>query len=651
MKRLLFSLLLALFAAPIARAAEVRAAEVLVLCYHDVRDDVAGDPLQTIPQVGQFPRVTPGIVTHLDADQYATSTRNLAAHFDWLSAHGYHVISLQQLIDARNGQSELPNRAVLLTFDDGLRSSYTKVFPLLKAYHYPAVIAVVGAWVDLPEDGKVDFGPRLFTHDDFVTWEQLRQMQASGLVEIASHTYDLHRGIAANPQGNEIPAVLIHGYDAQTKHYETDDEYVARLRADLVHSVNEIRAQLGRAPRAVMWPYGAYTEVSDTIATSLGMPISFTLGIPVSFPNKSFGAAGLEAVPRMVLMSNPIAANLAWSIQHPFVKSGIRAVQIDLDYIYDSDPVQQERNLSSLLDRIKTLDVTQVWLQAFADPRGTNVAAEVYFPNSHLPVRADLFSRVAWQLRTRCGVEVYAWLPVLAWQLPDSSMQARLRISPRSGVKAEAPVRLNPFLPETRSIVGDLYADLARAAPIAGLLFNDDAILRDTDDLGAHAPPPGPGRTQALIAFTDELKTRVQRWRPQVATARNLFAEPVVHPQSESWYAQSLPAFLSAYNEVALMAMPLLENVKVGNSWLAKLAHQVGAVPGGFNRTVFELQTVDWQTGKPITTGKLAGQMQLLQSRGVLHLAYYPDDLHKNHPDIAILFSAFSASDYPARRP
>jgi hypothetical protein len=63
MKRLLFSFLLALFAAPITRAAEVRAAEVLVLCYHDVRDDVQGNPLQTIPEVGQFPRVTPGIVT------------------------------------------------------------------------------------------------------------------------------------------------------------------------------------------------------------------------------------------------------------------------------------------------------------------------------------------------------------------------------------------------------------------------------------------------------------------------------------------------------------------------------------------------------------------------------------------------------------
>jgi poly-beta-1,6-N-acetyl-D-glucosamine N-deacetylase len=639
-------LILALFAAGSARADDV-----LVLCYHDVRDDVEGNPLQVLPNVGQFPHVTPGVAAHLDADQYAISTRNLAGNFDWLSAHGYHVISLAQLIDARNGGAALPDKAVLLTFDDGLRSAYTKVFPLLKAYRYPAVMAVVGAWVDLTTDGKVDFGPRLFTRDDFVTWAQLKEMQESGLVEIASHTYNLHRGISANPQGNQIPAVIVPAYDQGTRQYETVAEYSARIRADLSHSAEEIRAQLGHAPRAVMWPYGGYTQVSDTIAASLGMPVSFTLGLPVTFPDRPFGTTGLQAIPRLVLMSNPAAENLAWSIQHPILKGDIRAVQVDLDYIYDPEPDQQERNLSGLLERIKTLNVTQVWLQAFADPSGSNVAAQVYFPNNHLPMRADLFSRVAWQLRTRCGVSVYAWLPVLAWQLPDTAMQARLQIAPKAGVKAQSPARLNPYLPQSRGVIGDLYEDLARNAPIAGVLFNDDAVLRDTDDLGALTPEPGPARTRALIEFTNELKVRVQRWRPEIATARNLFAEPVLHPQSESWYAQSLPAFLTAYNEVVLMAMPAMENSRKPNSWLGNLATQVGSVPGGFNRTVFELQTVDWRTQKPIATRELGRQMQLLQSKGVLHLAYYPDDAEKSNPDIPKLIPAFSASDFPATQP
>ena len=55
---------------------------LLVLSYHDIRDDVAakGDP-----------------------DAYAVSTQNFAAHLDWLSAHGYHPVSLSQLITASKG--------------------------------------------------------------------------------------------------------------------------------------------------------------------------------------------------------------------------------------------------------------------------------------------------------------------------------------------------------------------------------------------------------------------------------------------------------------------------------------------------------------------------------------------------------------------
>src|SRR5208282_920800 len=127
--------LCALFARYSASAADTPAA-VVVLCYHDVRNDVGAKAVRSSAQSGGI--TTSGIRSALDPDQFTTSTRNLAAHFDWLMAHGYHVISLQQLIDARSGLGTLPNKPVLLTFDDGLRSAYTAVFPLLKAFKYPA---------------------------------------------------------------------------------------------------------------------------------------------------------------------------------------------------------------------------------------------------------------------------------------------------------------------------------------------------------------------------------------------------------------------------------------------------------------------------------------------------------------------------------
>ncbi|MGB6134360.1 MAG: poly-beta-1,6-N-acetyl-D-glucosamine N-deacetylase PgaB [Acidobacteriaceae bacterium] len=619
-----------------------RPEDVIVLCYHDVRDKVGTRQLLNPAQKASADIVAPGVGSSLDAEQFTTSTHNLAGHFDWLRSHGYHVISLQQLIDARSGRGTLPDKAVLLTFDDGLRSAYTNVFPLLKAYKFPAVMAVVGAWTDLPDDGKVDNGAHPLTREDFATWDELREMQDSGLVEIASHTYNQHHGILANPQGNMIPAVVTHEYRPLTHDYESDEEYIARLRADLARNSDEIREKLGHAPRAIMWPYGEYSQVSDEIAASLGMTVSFTLGDQIHYAK-----ASMEAIPRILMMSNATVGDLTWELRQPAPDAIVRAVQVDLDYIYDPDPKQQERNLGLLLDRIQAMGATQVWLQAFADPDGKDSAAAVYFPNRVLPMRADLFSRVAWQLRTRCGVEVYAWMPVLGWRLPNAAQQARLEIRPRPGVAPENPVRLNPFLPETRQIVDTLYEDLARSSPLSGILFHDDAVLRDTDELGPAAPAPGPTRTQALIDFTSELKAHAQRWRPSIRTARNLFAEPVLDPASETWYAQSLPAFLKAYDEVALMAMPEMENVNHPNRWLLKLAARVSATPGGMDRTVFELQTVDWRNhDHPIPTSELVREMRLLQDHGVRHLGYYPDDFAKNNPRLEVLEPEFSASDF-----
>lgn len=621
--------------------------DVTVICYHDVRDNVgAADS-----RAGKSPGEIYSGYSNLDPDQYAISTRNLASQFDWLAAHGYHVISLQQLIDARNGKAKLPDRAVLLTFDDGLKSTYSKVFPLLKAYGYHAVVAVVGSWADLAPGKKVAYDYRTFTRDDFASWEELREMDRSGLVEIGSHSWGLHEGISADPQGNQIPAVLTHLFNSRTHEYETDAEYSARIKADLTRSVKEIESQIGHAPRALMWPYGAYTKPAEDIARSLGLSVSFTLNLPVTFPNRRFGSAGFAAIPRLVMISNPSPGDLDWSLRHLELRSNVRAVQVDLDYVYDPNLVQQEKNLSALLDRIKKLHPTQVWLQAFADPDGTGAPSAVYFPNRELPVRADLFARVAWQLRSRCGVEVYAWMTSLAWQLPDKNLQAKLQIKPKRGVAIETPVRLNPFLSPTRQIVGDIFEDLGRSAPIAGILFSDDAILRDTDDLGAAAPAPGPSRTEALIQFTNELADRVRRWSPEIAVARNLFAEPVIHPNAESWYAQSLPAFLANYDLTAIMAMPRLEKAKRPNRWLTRLVKVVGMQPNGIPKTVFEVQAVDWNKKMPLETRQFTDQIKVLQDRGVLHLAYYPDDFEKDNPALGSLIPVFSASTNPAAQP
>lgn len=590
---------------------------LLVLSYHDIRDDVAerGDP-----------------------DQYATSTQNFAAHLDWLAGHGYHPVSMEQVVQAAHGGAVLPDKPVLLTFDDGLRSLYTRAFPLLRAYGYPALAAVVTSWVDMPAGQTMDYGPRPFGHDDFVTWAQLREMQDSGLVEVASHSNALHNGIPSNPQGNSQPAAITRLYDPATGRYEDEQAYVARVRADLARSAGQIRSHLGRAPRAVVWPYAAYNGVTNKLADELGMPITFDLE-GRSSPLQS----DLHGLSRNLVQSNPGVGDLARDLRMQQRDDGIRALQVDLDGVYDPDPAQLERNLDVLVERVKRIKPSHVFLQAFADPDGNGSADALYFPNHYLPMRADLFNRVAWQLRTRAEVKVYAWLPVLGYELPDAAQREALRL--RGGAHDDT-FRLDFSKPQVRTIIRGIYTDLGVSAYFEGLLFHDDAYLRDTELVGLGQNDPGQ-RTRALIDFTSELTAAAGQWRPKLKTVRNLFAEPVLHPESEAWWAQRLDLFNQAYTYTAVMAMPWMEGARQPERWLDGLVAAVRQSDPRMDHTLFELQTVDWNTKKPIPPERLKAQVRRLLAAGVRHVAWYPDDFIGNVPSMEDAREGISARDFP----
>ena len=84
---------------------------------------------------------------------------------------------------------------------------------------YPALVAVITDYVDMAPGRTIDYGYRPFGHDDFLTWEQLREMKDSGLIELASHTDNQHHGVQSNPQGNSTPAVITRAYDPATGRY------------------------------------------------------------------------------------------------------------------------------------------------------------------------------------------------------------------------------------------------------------------------------------------------------------------------------------------------------------------------------------------------------------------------------------------------
>lgn len=597
-------------------------------------------------------------------------TANLILQFNWLRENGYQPVSVDQILTAHDGGTPLPEKAVLLSFDDGFTSFTERVLPILRAYQWPAVLAPVGQWLRTPVDQPVDFGGYNAPREYFLTVEQLREVAASGLVELAVHTDNMHYGQLANPQGNTQPTAASLRYLEDQQRYETVDEFRTRIRADVQQISALIRSVSGRDPRVWVWPYGAASGMALSIIEDEGYQIALTLQPGLS------DMSTLEDGARLLIDADPAIDQFARLVANIEEKAPHRVVHVDLDYVYDPDPVQQERNVGLLVQRIADLRPSTVFLQAYADPKGDGTVHELYFPNRHLPMRADLFNRVAWQLRTRANTDIYAWMPVLSYDIPG--LPRVLRYDPETGTTAVSPdqyQRLSPFDPRVRQVITEIYEDLSAQANFVGVLFHDDAVMSDFEDAGPAAleayAKAGLGdsisalradddtlwkwtrfKSRYLTDFTLELAQRVRAVRgPQVKTARNIFALPILEPYSETWFAQNLDDFLGAYDWTAPMAMPLMEGVplKESDAWLAALVAKIAERPGALERTLFELQARDWSStpNRPVSGEQLRSWIRTLQWHGVRHYGYYPDDFHNDQPLLKTIRPAIANSWSP----
>ena len=133
----------------------------------------------------------------------------------FLKQNGYHLAAEHDIVHARQTGHTHIEKPVLLTFDDGYADNYTQLFPLLKKYQAPALIFLVTDRIGTP---------------GYLTWEQVRQMQASGLVAFGSHTCS-HRRLRS-----------------------LSDEEIVK---EITQSKQILEEKLGRPVYSFCYPYGA----------------------------------------------------------------------------------------------------------------------------------------------------------------------------------------------------------------------------------------------------------------------------------------------------------------------------------------------------------------------------------------------------------
>jgi peptidoglycan/xylan/chitin deacetylase (PgdA/CDA1 family) len=169
---------------------------------------------------------------------FDTTLETLRSQFEAIRRGGFHVITLDALRDHLTRGTRVPSRPLVLTFDDNGAGIYENAFPLLKQYRFPATLFVHTNFV-----GKT-------TSKRHNTWDQLREMQRSGLIAVQSLT--------AN-----------HPEDLRTLS-DADVTHEFRL------SKFSLERRLGKPVYAFAYPYDNYDDRVARLARAAGFALGFT---------------------------------------------------------------------------------------------------------------------------------------------------------------------------------------------------------------------------------------------------------------------------------------------------------------------------------------------------------------------------------------
>ncbi|MBU5451313.1 polysaccharide deacetylase family protein [Acetivibrio sp. MSJd-27] len=188
---------------------------------------------------------------------YVISTQELENDLKYIKEKGYEAILMQDLIDYVNGKKELPAKPILVTFDDGYESNYKYAFPLLKKYNMKAVISVIGYWSEL-------YSTETHKHINYshLTWEEIKELHDSGIVEIQNHTYNLHS--LENRKGTKM------------QKGETFEHYSDLLKQDLGKNQELLCKATGVYPNTFTYPFGYVSKESFTIIKEMGFQASLS---------------------------------------------------------------------------------------------------------------------------------------------------------------------------------------------------------------------------------------------------------------------------------------------------------------------------------------------------------------------------------------
>ncbi|MEF9991804.1 MAG: polysaccharide deacetylase family protein [Peptostreptococcaceae bacterium] len=177
----------------------------------------------------------------------------------YLKENGYTTINTKDLEKFIKGEKNIPDKSVMITADDGYRSNYKVMYPILKKLNMKATIFIIGQSIDNSKNTQNQV-PKL-------TWGDIGEMYKSGLIDIECHTYNSHvKGNTPSGEKGIFSSAIIG---------ESEREYEKRINEDIKKNINSIEANLNYKPKAFAYPYGEWSGTSENILKQNGIKLTF----------------------------------------------------------------------------------------------------------------------------------------------------------------------------------------------------------------------------------------------------------------------------------------------------------------------------------------------------------------------------------------
>ena len=191
------------------------------------------------------------------AGDYTVSPDVFKEDMQYLSENGYTSVFVSDLIGYIEAGTPLPEKPVVVTFDDGYYNVMEYAYPYMKENNIKAVINIVGSYTEQSTE-EDEHNPAY----SYLTWDEIAKLDRSGLFEIGSHTYDMH-----SMSGRRGCKRLSN---------ENAEEYRQALIGDIGMLQDMLREKSGVTPVTFAYPYGFISTESTGILKEIGFKALLT---------------------------------------------------------------------------------------------------------------------------------------------------------------------------------------------------------------------------------------------------------------------------------------------------------------------------------------------------------------------------------------